>query len=130
MKKILFLLFLPLAFNTFADSYSREFTQCTERSGVVTSTMLNCISAEYKKQDNRLNRNYKKLMGQLNPQTKQKTQHAQRIWLEHQEASCTLYEQLSDGGTAFTIMTQDCYLTEITKRADFLQHLIDIEALK
>ena len=127
MKKLLFLLLLPLPFSTIADSYSQEFSQCTERSGGVTTNMLNCISIEYKKQDSRLNQNYKKLLNSLNGQTKNHVQNAQKTWLKHQEATCDLYEQISDGGTAFTLMSQDCYLKEVTERADFLQHLIDLK---
>ena len=129
MKKLLVLLLLPFSFSTIADSYSREFTQCTDHSGGVTANMLSCISVEYKKQDNRLNQNYKKLMNILNGQTKNHVQNAQKTWLKHQKATCDLYEQISDGGTAFTVMSQDCYLKEATERADFLQHLIDLKEL-
>ena len=130
MKKLFLLLFLPLSFNTIADSYSREFVQCTDRSGGVTTNMLGCINNEYKKQDSRLNRNYKKLMTTLKGQAKNHVQNAQKAWLKHQKATCDLYEQTSDGGSAFTLMSQDCYLKEVTERADFLQHLVDLEEMK
>ena len=46
---------------------SAEYAKCIEQSGDTDPGMLDCMGAEEKRQDKRLNDAYKKLMGELNP---------------------------------------------------------------
>jgi uncharacterized protein YecT (DUF1311 family) len=44
------------------NEMSQEYKACMDRSNGVTSEMLDCTSAEFTRQDARLNENYKTLM--------------------------------------------------------------------
>ena len=49
---------------------SKQFSACMDKSGGVTVDMLDCIGAETKRQDARLNKAYKEVMHQLSPARK------------------------------------------------------------
>jgi uncharacterized protein YecT (DUF1311 family) len=104
--------------------YSKEFTTCIEKSGGVTVSMRDCSAAEYKKQDDRLNRNYKKLKESLSEAQKQQLLEAQRIWLKFRDTNCDLYAKIYEGTMAL-IVIDDCYLTAVTERATELENIID-----
>ena len=57
---------------------TRQFSSCMDKSNGVTADMLDCIDAETKRQDRRLNKAYKDVMDQLSPERKKQLQHAQR----------------------------------------------------
>ena len=42
--------------------FSKEFDACMDKAGGVTPAMIDCISAELKRQDGLLNENYRKLI--------------------------------------------------------------------
>ena len=57
---------------------TKQFSICMDKSGGVTSDMLDCIGAETKRQDARLNKAYKDVMASLTPARKKQLQEAQR----------------------------------------------------
>jgi uncharacterized protein YecT (DUF1311 family) len=104
--------------------YSNEFTACIEKSGGVTVSMRDCNAAEYKKQDDRLNRSYKKLKESLPKTQNQELLEAQRIWLKFRDTNCDLYAKIYEGTMAL-IVVDDCYLKAVTERATELENIID-----
>ena len=65
-----------------ADSeLSQTYSACMDKSKGVTSEMLDCISAEFTRQDDRLNENYKRLMSKLSGKRKEGLLEAQRAWI-------------------------------------------------
>ena len=60
--------------------------------------MLDCVGAEAKRQDKRLNDAYKKLMNELKRERKRQLQEAQRLWIKYIEVNCNFYLD-PDGGT-------------------------------
>lgn len=56
---------LPLAGWAEDVPLSKTYSQCMEQSGGVTAAMVECITAEYKRQDTRLNQAYKALSKDL-----------------------------------------------------------------
>ncbi len=52
-----------------------------ERSNGVTGEMLDCMAAEFTRQDARLNDNYNRLMSKLSEQRKEGLVQAQRAWI-------------------------------------------------
>ena len=108
-----------------ADSdSSKQFDACMDKSGGVTSEMLNCIGAETKVQDARLNLAYKGLMATLTPSRKQQLQAAERAWLKYRDANCSFYED-PDGGTLATVNGADCIRSSTTSRAKELQGFLN-----
>lgn len=65
-----------------ADSeLSQTYSAWMDKSKGVTSEMLDCISAEFTRQDDRLNENYKRLMSKLSGKRKEGLLEAQRAWI-------------------------------------------------
>jgi uncharacterized protein YecT (DUF1311 family) len=95
---------------------SAEYAKCIEQSGGTDPGMLDCMGAEEKRQDKRLNDAYKKLMGELNPERKKELQEAQRLWLKYVEANCNFYLD-PDGGTAARLAATECPLLAKAARA-------------
>ena len=103
-------------------SFSKQYGLCMEQSGGVTSVMVECITAEYKRQDTRLNQAYKALGKDLSATRKKQLQEAQRAWLKFRDANCTFYDD-PDGGTLARVMANECMLTLTAQRAKELETL-------
>jgi len=91
-----------------------------EKAAGVTSDMLDCISAETKRQDARLNKAYKEVMGQLSLTRKKHLQEAQRAWIKYRDTNCNFYAD-PDGGTMATVNSSDCFLSATAARAKELE---------
>jgi len=102
----------------FADDVglSKPFSACMDHSGGVTAEMLDCIGAETKRQDARLNRAYKEAMLQLPLARKNQLRDAQRAWIKYRDANCDFYAD-PDGGTLATVSSSDCFLSATASRA-------------
>jgi uncharacterized protein YecT (DUF1311 family) len=101
--------------------FTKQFSNCIKKSGGVTSEMLNCIAAETKIQDARLNSNYKQVMGSLSPARKKQLLAAQRLWIQYRDANCGFYAD-PDGGTSAAVRASDCFLRTTASRAQELQN--------
>ena len=99
---------------------SKEFSACMDKSGGVTGDMLDCIGAETKRQDSRLNNAYKAAMPQLSPTRKKQLQDAQRAWIKYRDANCNFYAD-PDGGTMATVNSNDCFMSATASRAKELE---------
>ena len=99
---------------------SKQFSACMDKSGGVTVDMLDCIGAETKRQDARLNKAYKEVMPQLSPARKKQLQDAQRAWIKYRDANCNFYAD-PDGGTMATVNSNDCFMSATASRAKELE---------
>lgn len=99
---------------------SKQFPACMDKSGGVTVDMLDCIGAETKRQDARLNKAYKEAMPQLSPARKKQLQEAQRTWIKYRDANCNFYAD-PDGGTMATVSSNDCFMSATASRAKELE---------
>lgn len=124
LKKYLitYSLFCCLSQIAFADDtgLTKQYSTCMDNSGGVTSGMLDCISAETKYQDIRLNKAYKKVITKLSTSRKKQLQDVQRIWLKYRDANCNFYAD-PDGGTLATVNSNDCFLSTTASRAKELE---------
>jgi len=89
-------------------------------SGGVTVEIHDCISAEYDRQDTRLNETYKAIMAKLPAAEKIKLRETDRTWLKAVKNRCASAGDDNEGGTLQTLEIADCFLTETAKRADAL----------
>jgi uncharacterized protein YecT (DUF1311 family) len=105
------------------DLLSAEYSKCIERSGGTDPGLLDCIGAESKRQDKRLNDVYKKLMNELKPERKRQLQEAQRLWIKYLEADCHFYDD-PDGGTAATLAANECPVLAKAARAKELENFL------
>jgi uncharacterized protein YecT (DUF1311 family) len=102
--------------------FNKEFDACMDKAGGVTPAMIDCISAELRRQDALLNENYRKLMASLSAKRKKVLQEAQRAWLKFRDANCDFYDD-PDGGTAARVDANECVLNATTDRAKELAQL-------
>lgn len=100
-----------------ADSYS----QCM-KGAMTTVAMHECSEAEWKRQDDRLNQNYKKAMSGLGEQQKGTLRDAQRKWVAYRDANCEMYYSLT-GGTMDQLNGSGCRVDMTRQRADELEKL-------
>ena len=81
--------------------------------------MIECISAEYERQDERLNQLYQTLMTSLDYERRETLRAAQRAWIEFRDANCDFYFD-PQGGTAARLAANGCIMSETAERADEL----------
>ena len=118
---------LALCFSTsLAAAADREMTQeyltCLENSNGVTVEMINCILAETRRQDARLNEIYKRLISRLATERKNALVEAQRAWIKFRDANCGFYAD-PEGGSAARVTATECFLNATADRAKELRLL-------
>jgi uncharacterized protein YecT (DUF1311 family) len=101
---------------------SMTYDRCMSASGGVDPEMRDCISAEYGRQDARLNQTYKTIMDRLSVAQKLTLRETERTWLRTTKNRCDHAGDDNEGGTLQLIEIADCYLSETAKRADALAH--------
>ena len=104
------------------NEMSGEYKACMERSNGVTGEMLDCMGAEFTRQDARLNENYKRLMSKLSAKRKEALLEAQRAWIKFRDANCNFYYD-PEGGSAAHLAGTDCNLNATADRATELKDL-------
>lgn len=113
---------LPLAAQAQEARLTQQFSVCMDKSGGVTQSMVECIDAEIKRQDARLNKAYKALVADLNPERKKQLLEAQRAWLKFRDTNCNFYYD-PEGGTIARVQAVDCMMTMTANRATELENL-------
>lgn len=104
----------------FADDagISKQFSVCMDKSGSVDMNMVDCIGAETKRQDIRLNKAYKEIMAQLEPARKKELQDVQRVWIKFRDGNCNFRD---DGGTLGRVLSNSCFMNATASRATELE---------
>jgi uncharacterized protein YecT (DUF1311 family) len=125
------IMFIGLAFGLAVGSVaaadretSNEYTSCLDKAGGVTVEMMDCIGAETKRQDARLNDNYKRLLSKLSANRKKALTEAQRAWISFRDANCRFYYD-PDGGSLARVSASECTLNATADRAAELKQLTD-----
>lgn len=105
---------------------TKALDQCVTAANAVDLAVKDCFAELAHKEDERLNRNWKRLMkaagGPKTPEGDALLQE-QRAWIAYKETACRHY--LALGGTLDRLMGQMCYTNLITSRADELAALAD-----
>jgi uncharacterized protein YecT (DUF1311 family) len=112
----------PLQVKAEEPKLTHEYSKCIERSGAVDPKILDCMSAEYIRQDKRLNQAYKKLLNQETPKRKKELQEVQRLWVKYTEANCDFYYD-PNGGTLARQSANQCSIDARASRATELESL-------
>lgn len=99
---------------------TQQFSICIDRSNGVTAEMLDCIGAETKRQDVRLNKAYKDVMASLTPARKKQLQEVQRVWIKYRDVNCNFYAD-PDGETLAALSSHDCFMSATASRAQELE---------
>ena len=101
--------------------YTRDYSQCMDASGGVTSEMMDCGGAEIDRQDARLNQAYVMVMHSLPPAKKTTLRTLQRSWIKQRDARCQARIRDNDG-TEANLIYSGCILDETIKRTIFLEN--------
>jgi len=125
-RKIAVIGLVLLLSTSLAVPADRELTQehsaCLEKSHGITAEMINCMLAETRRQDARLNENYKKLLSKSATERKNALIEAQRAWIRFRDANCGFYAD-PEGGSAARMAANECILNATADRAKELQLL-------
>ena len=101
------------------------FDRCMAQNAS-TYGMLDCISAELKVEDARLNAAYRKAQAGLNARQKAKLQAGQRAWVSFRDAGCSSLED-EGWGSLSRINASMCVLGRTTARAQELETYPDTD---
>ena len=112
---------MPLAVHAQEINLTKQFSVCMDKADGVTQHMVECIDAETKRQDARLNKAYKALVADLNPERKKQLLEAQRAWLKFRDTNCAFYFD-PEGGTIARVQAVDCLMTMTASRAKELEN--------
>jgi uncharacterized protein YecT (DUF1311 family) len=110
----------PLAAFAADAPQTKQYATCMDKTGTTTAGMVDCASAETKRQDARLNIAYKALIADLSPARKTQLQEVQRTWIKFRDANCAFYVD-PDGGTLAVVDGNLCVMTSTTERAHELE---------
>jgi uncharacterized protein YecT (DUF1311 family) len=101
------------------DLLSKSYAECMGKPDGSTQSMVECIDAEVRIQDGKLNAAYKSAMGSLPRDQQDKLRASQRAWLEFRKLDCDVFygEQT---GTIARIESNQCFLRKTAERADEL----------
>jgi uncharacterized protein YecT (DUF1311 family) len=99
---------------------SKQYTSCMAKANGANPDMIDCIMAEAKQQDARLNENYKRLMSKLSEERKKTLLEAQRAWIRFRDANCAFWDDPA-GGQSAAITAKECFLTMTADRASELE---------
>ena len=101
---------------------TKQFSVCMDKSNGVTSSMIDCLVAESKRQGARVNKAYKELMDQLSLQRKKQLEIAQSAWTTYRDEHCKFYYD-PEGGTIAAVNANDCFMSATAARAKELETL-------
>jgi uncharacterized protein YecT (DUF1311 family) len=100
---------------------SDAYITCMVESGGVTSSMRECIGAEYQRVDVLLNASYKRALAGLSKASQAKLRGEERSWLKTRLDQCERDFEEDKGGTIWLIDMDNCALQELIRRTLWLE---------
>jgi uncharacterized protein YecT (DUF1311 family) len=103
---------------------SADYSHCEARAKGEAPALMDCLDAEFKRQDARLNGAYKALLAKVSPKKADELRKVQRAWLTYVEGECGfLYDADDFSGSSDRLTAQSCQVEERARRADSLEAL-------
>ena len=100
---------------------SQSFKQCRDRYYAFNQAHLRCIGPERARQDEKLNKTYRIVMGRLAPRERARLRNLQRAWLRRHETTCARVSGVPYTGSDGDVFDASCLLHEIIKRTIWLE---------
>lgn len=107
---------MPMAAQAQDANLTQQYQTCMDKSDGATQNMVECIDAEVRRQDARLNKAYKELMTDLTAPRIKRLQDAQRAWLKFRDSNCAFYYD-PEGGTIARVNAVTCMMNLTASRA-------------
>ena len=111
---------MPMVAQAQDANLTKQYQTCMDKSDGVTQAMVECIDAEVRRQDARLNKAYQELMTDLTTPRKKQLQDAQRAWLKFRDSNCDFYYD-PEGGTIARVNAVTCMMNLTASRAKELE---------
>jgi uncharacterized protein YecT (DUF1311 family) len=99
---------------------SQAYSSCVDKANAATPALIDCALVETKRQDARLNENYKRLMSKLTEERKNALLAAQRAWIKFSDANCAFWDDPAGRQNA-AVTAKECILTMSADRASELE---------
>jgi uncharacterized protein YecT (DUF1311 family) len=103
---------------------SNTYVTCMVEAGGVTSSMRECIGAEYQRIDVRLNASYKRTLARLSKTSQAKLRGEERFWLKTRSDRCEADLEEDKGGTIWLIEMDNCALQELIRRTLWIERKV------
>jgi uncharacterized protein YecT (DUF1311 family) len=124
------------------DGRTVDYKACTQAAHEVTSNEMDCLEAEFDRQDRALTEAYGALIARLDDNirsesktlvpaerlsvgAKRSVEKAQRAWTAWREAECEAVGAPNEGGTIQPIVISNCRIDLTIVRIDDLKSLLD-----
>ncbi|KQO79522.1 MULTISPECIES: lysozyme inhibitor LprI family protein [Rhizobium] len=98
-------------------------SSCMERSGGVTSQMLDCLARSYETIDDELNQAWSGLLPALEASQQERFRNAQRIWIDYRDTTCAAEAALQTGSFA-SVALADCRVRLSAERLRWLKDVL------
>lgn len=102
---------------------SADYEQCIDRSGGITSNILNCLGVENKRLDVVLNKTYLDIYHSLPKNNGNSLEREQKAWNKKTRRRCEQdpYMAMFEGGSYTTIIYSECFLEQRVARIEWLK---------
>jgi uncharacterized protein YecT (DUF1311 family) len=103
--------------------YTSGYTRCMAApEGQSTVGMIDCMTAELKLQNQKLNAAYRKALDGLTPDETTRLKAAQRAWIAFRDADCTALDDPQQWGTESRVNAKLCMLDRTIARTIELEN--------
>ena len=103
--------------------YTPALRTCLEKpENQATMGMVDCMAAETRIWDQRLNREYQETLRSLDQETQARLRAAQRLWIQFRDANCLTHRTLT-GGSIDQLTGADCMMRMTALRAIELERM-------
>lgn len=103
--------------------YTPALRACLDKpENQATMGMVDCMAAETRIWDQRLNREYQATLRALEPETQARLRAAQRLWVQYRDANCLTHRTLT-GGSIDQLTGADCMMRMTAWRAIELERM-------
>lgn len=101
--------------------YTKAYDECIESSNGVTINLRKCANDELQRQDMRLNRLYKKLLGATEPSGREKLKSAQFAWIQFRDRQCEFEASSEQQGSMVPLLITSCHMDFTIRRANEIE---------
>jgi uncharacterized protein YecT (DUF1311 family) len=121
MRHILLIFLLVASAQAVAAKTSEAYLQC-EQAALGEYDFLACMQSEIKRQDDRLNKNYRAAMQAIETFRQRDLTKIQRIWIKYRDAKCGFFYH-KHSGSGGLLDAEECRMEETIRRADELESI-------
>jgi uncharacterized protein YecT (DUF1311 family) len=104
--------------------YTEAYRVCMEEGPAaqgIQPAMNACAADEHKRQDDRLNQTYARVIGRQKPPGKKQLLVRQRAWIKARDRQCAAQEKEYEGGSMAPLIFHTCMTDETIKRTLWLE---------